>query len=142
MKCCKRIPLKDARQLARKFCKDFKIKKVSVYLVDRLSSKIYAIYVGIEPVPHILIEVKAPNRLGILLHELAHHLAQCACKDEEAWNNSCSHDNRFWQGAKERTITWARNNIADINWYPCFKANLIHEEMVDFQLNGKHWSIK
>lgn len=108
MKWNKHIKLKDARKLSELFCKSFNIDYCQIYYVDILKeSNWYAVYCGLEP-PHILIIEKIPNPLGILVHELTHHL------ENELYNvieNECPHGYNYIL-ARKRVIRWCNKNIS------------------------------
>ena len=68
----KRIKLKGARALSFEFCRDFDIDYCEIYYVDRLDDA-WGVYVHLHP-PHILVLKHVINRIGIVMHELTHHL--------------------------------------------------------------------
>jgi hypothetical protein len=134
----KHISLKKARELSKNFCNDFNICQCGVYYVDNIfdeeeycGNTINGIYCQVYP-PHILLaKDKGYNRIGVLLHELTHHLEyQDYCTNE----NDPPHGYKY-QLAKERVVTWARKNISEkCNWYLPLKSLLVNWEMKAFQL--------
>ena len=130
----KHLSLKKARELSEKFCEDFRIPYCGIYYVDHIEGfddeeEVMGIYTDQKP-SHILVVKSGINRLGLVMHELTHHLEQCSYD-----NKGESEHGYSYQKAKERVVTWCRKNISDKpNWYNCLKATFNKYEMKAFQL--------
>jgi len=124
----KQIRLGGARALSYEFCKDFEVDYCEIYLVDRVEDA-FGVYCSLNP-PHILIDLNAKNRIGIVIHELTHHL-EYQCYDT---NGQSSHGYSY-QLAKQRVIRWAKKNISSTApWHHPLKAFQIKSEQKDFIL--------
>ena len=125
----KHIDLHGARTISKKFCEDFNIIYCEIFYVDTLGENL-GVYCYLNP-PHILIEDSKKNvcKIGVLMHELTHHL--------EGWGYEYDIGTHgyYFQLAKQNTVTWCRKNISSKpNWYLALKAVSLTEEMKDFKL--------
>jgi hypothetical protein len=106
----KYIKLEDARRLSKIFCDDFNIEYCEIYYVDRISGDSWGEYSILTP-PHILIVENVPCTIGILMHELTHHI-ECSCYDGVDIYKDNMHGYHY-QLAKQRVIRWCKKNISD-----------------------------
>lgn len=125
----------EARKLSKLFCNDFNIEYCDIYYVDMIEgkkiskSKIYSYYI-VDP-PHILQFSNLLNPIGILVHELTHHL-EYTCYD--VWGETAFHG-YYWNLAKKRVIRWAKKNISNTaNWNLPLAAYQTNIKMNDFKL--------
>ena len=104
----KHINLTDARALSNEFCKDFDIQYCQIYMVDLLLNNAYGQYSYLNP-PHILILdiYKNHNKIGVLMHELTHHV-ECY----QYTFDYTSHHGYHYQLAKKKVIRWCEENIS------------------------------
>ena len=110
------IQLGDARLLSELFCNHFGLTYCEVYYVDVLGESTYGQY--FSQGPHILMLQKLLNPMGILIHELTHHLEYCDYDNE----NDTTHGYAY-QKAKHRVVRWAKKHISDKpNWYIPLRA--------------------
>lgn len=125
----KHINLKEARNIKNKFCEDFDLEKCEIYFVDIIGDKYtYGEYVWYYPL--ILLKERNPCMIGILIHELTHHLEWCKYKDE--YQNV---HGKNYQSSKKRVITWCKNNInARVDWRIPLKAKVCDEELKNIRL--------
>jgi hypothetical protein len=125
-----KISLKDARKLSKNISKDFNIPYCQIYYVDTLG-KWYGIYHNDTGHIHTLIEESCPCRIGIVIHELTHHL------EYEIYGNYFNdppHGYKY-QLAKERMVSWCRKNIStNPNWYVALKGFTCPKELKTFKL--------
>ena len=127
MKFKKKISLKKARILSEKFCNDFNLPYCEIYFVDRIEDA-YGIYIRLEP-EHILIKEHVVNRIGILVHELTHHL------EHIQYDLDINQHGYPYQLAKKRVIKWAKEWISSKpDWRIPLKGIIIIEENVKFKL--------
>lgn len=124
----KQVSLKGARTLSFEFCKHFDIDYCEIYLVDRVEDA-WGVYVHLHP-PHILIDLNTKNRIGIVMHELTHHL-EYQCYDVAG---QTTHGYSY-QKAKQRVIRWAKANVSSTApWHYPLKAFQIKAEQKAFIL--------
>jgi hypothetical protein len=112
----KKIDQKNARRLSKHFCNDFDIQYCDVYYVDRLNDA-YGEYIYLNP-PHMLIldKPKVINKIGIVIHELTHHLVAQDYINEKLESDTSEHG-KYYQLAKKRVIRWCKKNISEKpNW--------------------------
>ncbi len=130
----KKINLTDSRALSHEFCESFGLSYCEIYHVDRIE-KAYGSYIYLTP-PHILILV-APfvtNRIGILMHELTHHLEHQEYSDREGYSQKDMHG-YFYQLAKRRVIKWCELNISNKpDWGIPLKGTQSIQGMAEFRL--------
>lgn len=125
----KNINQQDARRLSKIFSKEFFIPYCEVYYVDRLERNRYAEYIFLMP-PHMLLRSDLRNPIGMLVHELTHHLQYYGY-----YEKSDSEHGYYYQLAKRKMIKWCRENIsAKANWKLPLKANPCDIDMVTFRL--------
>ena len=125
----KKIDLITARLLSKKFCKDFDIPNCQIFFVDYLEGGHWGEYINLIPC-HILIVENHPNRIGVLMHELTHHLENANYDNYENSSHGYS-----YQLAKGRVVTWCRKNISKKpNWYLPLQGRFDPKEMVKFKL--------
>lgn len=80
----------------------------------------------------ILDTYKNKNKIGILMHELTHHLESNAY-DNLNWFDGCH--GYYYQLAKKRVITWCKKNISDRpNWNDPLFAKPDEKDMISFKL--------
>ena len=105
-----------------------------VYFVDKLDKDdVDGLYINANP-SVILVKEIVPNRIGITVHEIGHHVEYNLYCDKKGYHNEPAHG-YHWKLAKERMITWLRNNVSNrVNWYPCFRAVLKRDDMINFKL--------
>lgn len=139
----------EARLLSEEYCKSFDIQYCEIYYVDRIQdfsntpiwkkgkNNTIAAYSGDDP-PHILIADGYFNPIGVVMHELTHHLENYKYEedeDKEAEDIDVNAHGYFYQLAKKRTITWCQKNISDRpNWALPLKSKLDEKEMRSFRL--------
>jgi hypothetical protein len=122
------IQQKEARELSKEFCEDFKIIYCEVYYVDRIKNDIYAQYMYYNP-PHILMLNNLLNPIGVLIQELTHHLE---CQKYGFDNRNHGYN---YQLAKKRVIPWCKKNISmKPDWRLTLKAKIKEEEMKEFEI--------
>ena len=139
----KYIKIDDARFLSGFFCKSFKLHYCEVYYVDqiqdechspkweRFESNTYGLYSNAEP-PHILIIHGLMNPIGVLIHELTHHLECYGYKERE--EDARAHGQNY-QLAKRRVKNWCKENISDRpDWNTPLKAIQNEMDMRRFRL--------
>lgn len=125
----KRLTLKSARKLSKKFCSDFKLPYCEIYYVDYIH-ECYGIYIWYEPLLHILLDESNDNRIGILVHELTHHLEHYGYSLTPALIHGYEYNL-----ARSRVITWCKRNISNNpNWKLPLKAYINLKEMKNFKL--------
>lgn len=120
----------DARRLSKIFCEDFEIDYCQVYYVDNLENGAYGEYVWLYR-PHILILDKPENLnpIGVLMHELNHHIQY------QLYDLSENHHGYEWNLAKRRTINWCERNISKkSDWTLPLKARQDMEKMKTFRI--------
>lgn len=129
----KQISLGGARALSYELCKSFDVDYCEVYYVDRINDydedrEYWGVYVYLSP-PHVLIVENVINRIGIVMHELTHHIEhQCYETSNEAHGYP-------YQLAKQRVITWAKANVsATAPWHEPLKGYQIKTEQIAFKL--------
>ncbi len=127
----KHINLTDSRALSRQFCKEFDISYCQVYLVDLVDDIAYGQYCYLSP-PHILLldTYKNKNKIGILMHELTHHL------EHELYEVDRQKPHGYpYQLAKKRVIRWCEKNISiKPDWKKPLSAFQKDEDMIAFKL--------
>ena len=126
----KHINLKDSRKLSFKFCEGFGLIYCQIYMVDVLPDKAWGNYIYLTP-PHILIldSYLNINRLGILMHELTHHLE---CQEYDGDYNP--QHGYSYQLAKKRVVRWCKKNISTKpNWNKPLSAIYREDDMKDFK---------
>ena len=131
----KYITLNEARKLSTQFCKDFKIDKCEIFYIDRLSYGTYGEYSWLLP-PHILIldTYMNKNPIGIVIHELNHHL-QHQLYELYASDDSYPSHGYEWTVAKRKTIKWCKENISDTApWEHPLRAYINRREMIMFRI--------
>lgn len=124
----KNIDLFEARELSKKFCKDFDIEYCEIYYVDHIKGCV-GIYNWLDP-PHILIIEKNKDKLPLVIHELIHHL------DSQKYSTlTLNHSTQGYLNAKRRVIRWCNKNISSkADWKLGLKAQQCDQEMKQFQL--------
>lgn len=134
MKWRKHIKLPDARKLSEFFCKEFELDYCEIYYVDILKGEGKKSYYGVYSYPApsnilILDTYKNKNKIGILMHELTHHL-ECSAY---LWDDAAH--GYYYQLAKKRVIRWCKKNISNIpNWNIPLLAKVDEEDMKAFKL--------
>ena len=127
----KYIKQENAREISKKYCEDFNIKQCNIYFVDYLDFSVYGEYIDVYP-GYILILDRIENRnpIGILAHELNHHLQY------QKYYEKCSSIHGYnWRLAKRKTIRWFENNISPTkDWSLPLKAYLTEDDMKTFRL--------
>ena len=125
----KHLNIVEARKLSTLFCKDFNISPCMIYYVDAFhNNKYYGMY--FESPPTILMLKRLPNPIGILIHELTHHL------EGEAYpiRKSSTHG-RNYQLAKQKVINWCNKKISsNPDWRKPLQAFQDEMEMKNFRL--------
>lgn len=124
--------MKESRALSLEFCNDFDLLYCQVFMVDILTNEAYGQYSYLEP-PHILIldTYKNINKLGVLMHELAHHLE---CHGYES-NKSYPIHGYHYQLAKRRVARWCEKNISvKPDWNKPLGAFQDYKDMIKFQV--------
>lgn len=125
----KNIDLREARKLSKNFCKDFELPPCEIYFVDKLKDY-WGIYIWLMP-NHILVRKKNPCMIGIIMHELTHHLE---------WHGypigiADPHHGKYFQLAKRKVINWCIKNISNKpNWKIPLGARPNDEELKKFRL--------
>lgn len=143
------IKLHDARRLSEIFCKDFKIQYCDIYYVDRIQDDLntpvwkrgkgntIALYSYLDP-PHILVVKTVLNPIGLIMHELTHHLEVYGYDDEKENAEDIHTDGMhgyLYQLAKKRVITWCKKNVSEkANWNLPLKAIHTETEMRKFRV--------
>lgn len=128
------IGMEMARDLSKKFCEDFNLNYCEIYFVDRIIhdkkyKKVYGMYMYYNP-PHILMLNNLLNPIGILLHELTHHL-ECSQYDFDE-EDSHTKTNEL---AKKRVIKWCKKNISEnADWRLALKSRPKIDDMIRFKL--------
>jgi len=129
----KNLSEKKARELSKAICDDFGIPYCSIQYVKKIDgydSVVNGVYYDNNP-PLALIQTDCTNRIGVVIHELTHHLE---VKLYDKIFNDSEHG-RNYQKAKEKMVSWCRKNISqNCNWFNCLKANQNETEMKSFQL--------
>jgi hypothetical protein len=126
----KNINIVDARKLTGIFCRHFDLPICNVYYVDTFQDQSdWGVYV--ENPDSILILEDTINKIGILMHELTHHLEY---KAYELRPKDGPHGYNY-QLAKERVLRWCYKNIStNPDWRIPLKAYTRTDEMVNFRL--------
>jgi hypothetical protein len=125
----KDISLRGARALSYEFCQNFNIDYCEVYFVDTIQDNSLGLYSSLYP-QHLLIKKYTLNRIGILVHELTHHLEY-----QDYDNEGESQHDISYQLSKQRVIRWAKMNISSTApWHWPLRANQIKKEEIDFKL--------
>lgn len=126
----KHINLQEARELSKWFCEDFEIQYCEVYFVDKIQGNFWGLYIWLEP-NHMLVMKRNPCMLGLVIHELTHHLHHNLYADSILSN---PHSGAY-QLAKNRVITWCKKNLSSkADWNSVLCANGNNETWVKFQL--------
>lgn len=137
---CKHIKIQDARRLSEKFCKEFDLSFCQIYYVDVLKHEdkrnkkcFYGVYSYPAPSNILILDTyRNKNKIGILMHELTHHL-ECYGYYNVDWFNG-GHGYHY-QLAKKRVIRWCKQNISDRpNWNNPLFAITDEKEMIEFKL--------
>jgi hypothetical protein len=124
----KHLSLNDARKLSKIFCDDFGLPYCQVFYIDVLDGA-YAQYIYLSP-PHILMEEKTLNRIGILMHELTHHLEYYNYETEDVPLHGYP-----YQLAKARVLRWCKINISSkANWKNTLGSIITVDDMKKFRL--------
>jgi len=126
----KNINIVDARKLSKIFCDYFELSPCMIYYVDVFHDKDdYGIYFDIEPT--ILILKKCPNRIGVLVHELTHHLQY---QKYDMKKDSRIHGYPY-QLARNRVDRWCNKYISSKpNWAKPLGAFQDFNDMKEFEL--------
>lgn len=127
------INLNKARQLSKSFCDDFNLTYCEIYYVDRLGYRIYGEYCSLFPHHILILNTKENNNpIGIVIHELIHHLQyQEYLKEGEKYTD---HGYK-WSLAKKRVIKWCNENISNRpNWNKHLSAYNSQKDMQEFKL--------
>jgi hypothetical protein len=137
---CKHIKLEDARRLSEKFCDDFSLSFCQIYFVDVLTHEdkgnkkcFFGVYSFPAPSNILILDTYTNiNKIGILMHELAHHL-EC-----NAYHNINWFDGKhgyLYQLAKKRVITWCKKNISNRpDWNKPLLSKIYEKDMRAFKL--------
>lgn len=125
----KHINIVDARKLSSIFCEDFSLEPCQIYYVDTFHDKNdYGLYFS-DPATILLLK-KIPNPIGVLMHELTHHLENEIYPIRKVTTHGYN-----YQLAKQRVITWCRNNISSKpDWSIPLKALQYETDMKKFRL--------
>lgn len=128
----KRINLNDSRKLAKKFCNYFDIPLCDIFFVDRfLKKEKRGIYFASTPEPTILIYRPSINRIGILVHELTHHLEF----NYYEFNDDYNEHGYNYQLAKRRSKKWCEGFISGTaDWSKPLSAKQHNKDMEEFEL--------
>jgi hypothetical protein len=137
------LELTDARALSEEFCEHFSLPYCEIYFVDRLVEVdlpiwkamdigAYATYTNSDP-SFILIRQEIIAPVGILMHELTHHLE---FKDYKGSENQVEHGYNF-QLARKKVLKWCNNINDTYNWRIPLKAKIRNEDLEVFQ--DKEW---
>lgn len=128
----KQISLGGARALSYEFCNDFDVEYCEIYYIDRIKEgdrEYWGVYIHLSP-PHVLVVENVINRIGIVIHELTHHIEH-QCYDV---SGQSAHGYSY-QLAKQRVITWAKNNIsATAPWHQPLKGYQEKTEQIAFKI--------
>lgn len=140
------INLNDARELSKQFCNNFKLQYCEIYYVDRIQDdsdtpiwkkgkdNTTALYSLADP-PHILIVETVLNPIGLVIHELTHHLEWYDYENERDKICDDGPHGYFYQLAKKRVITWCKKNISNkADWNSPLKAIHTETAMKKFRL--------
>jgi len=121
----------EARELAKIFCKNFKIDNVEIFYVDKLNENTYGEYSWLRPQHILLLDIpENPNPIGTLIHELTHHLQFQLYEIKGG-----PYHGYEWKVAKKKVIKWAKNTISDkSNWNIPLKAYFKMIEMRSFRV--------
>jgi len=137
---CKHIKIQDARRLSEKFCKEFGLRFCQIYYVDVLKHEdkenkkcFYGVYSYPAPSNILILDTYInKNKIGILMHELTHHLECNGYYDVDWFNGGHGY---YYQLAKKRVITWCKKNISDRpNWNKPLFAKIYEKDMIEFKL--------
>lgn len=126
----KHINILEARDISKKFCKDFKVPYCEIYFVDKLGS-CWGLYSWLDPA-HMLVLKNNPCMIGIVMHELTHHL-----QSHQYPINSMkeSHHGYTYQLSKKKVVKWCNKNLSDKpNWRLPLQANPNNKDMKNFRL--------
>lgn len=129
----KHINLKDARALSIEFCNDFNLMYCQIFMVDILENQGYGQYCYLNP-PHILLldTRRNKNKLGVLMHEMTHHLE---CHGYTESNCGFPVHGYYFQLAKLKVIKWCEKNISNRpDWKKPLRAFQKYEDMISFKL--------
>lgn len=129
----KQLNLTEARALSYEFCSDFKLDYCEIYYVDKIGDA-KGQYFYLDP-PHILMTCNCLNKIGILMHELTHHLeCQFYLKGDCYKSKETSHGYSY-QLSKHKVVSWCRKNISKKpNWYIPLRAGYIKKDMINFKI--------
>lgn len=102
-----------ARSIVKRICNDFKISNCNVWFIIINDPECVGWYSekisGMSA--YMMIEKNWSRRLVLVLHEITHHI------QSELYSFDSSHG-KYFQAAKRRMATWAKNNISDDwDWY-------------------------
>jgi hypothetical protein len=103
-----------ARSLVKRICNDFNIPICKIWFVIIDDPDCIGWYSEIRSnmFPYIMIEKNWSRKLVLVLHEITHHIQY------ELYPSDTSHHGKYFQAAKKRVATWAKNNISDHwDWY-------------------------
>ncbi len=125
----------DARALSYKFCKDFDLPYCQVFYVDILTNEAYGQYCFLDPTNILLLDnYKSLNKLGTLMHELAHHL-ECYGYESDLLQLGLQNHGYNYQLAKKRVKKWCEKNISiKPNWNKPLNAFQDKKDMIAFQV--------
>lgn len=124
----KYIKIEDARKLSSIFCKSFSIDYCEIYYVDKIKGA-YGIYCRESP-QHILMLNNLTNPIGILMHELTHHLAEEQYEEYDTYSHGYN-----YHLSKRRVIKWCNDNISNKpDWRLPLRANIKEKEMRAFRV--------
>lgn len=125
----KHINLQEARNLSQWFCEDFEIPYCEVYFVDRLTG-FWGLYIWLNP-NHMLVLKRNPCMIGLVMHELTHHLHHNLYTDSILSN---PHSGGY-QLAKNRVIKWCNKNLSTKpDWKIVLNGKSSDESWIKFQL--------
>lgn len=115
------IHLEDARLLSELFCNHFGLPYCEVYYIDRFhDGNTYGQYFSCGPHILMLHNRLLLNPIGILIHELTHHLEYAGYGNDGSIESSHGY---YYQLAKKRVATWAKKHISSKpNWLEPLKA--------------------
>ena len=129
----KHLSEKKARKLSKAICDHFDIPYCGIHYVKELDGyddETSGVYYDNNP-PLILVKRNCICQIGIVIHELCHHLE---AKLYDSILGDSEHGKNY-QKAKEKMVSWCRANISDkCNWYLVLKAKYNNHQMRNFHL--------
>ena len=124
----KHINVEDSRALSLEFCNHFDISYCQIYIVDIVDDVAYGQYCYLSPQHILILDKRYINKIGILMHELTHHL------EHEIYEVGKPHGYSY-QLAKKRVIRWCEKNISiKPDWKKPLGAFQNLEDMLAFKL--------